>query len=232
MKLIFTAAANKKYAQRAMRQGFLYGARLPATVYYPPYFVDQEYKDPDRDGYMRALAEHKPAIATVLDLEHEEQFDEVLSWADEAARYVQESVIIIPKVDGIIKWLPRYMRGKSVRLGYSVLSSYGQTEVNWREFRNWDVHLLGGSPHRQLAYTKLLNVVSVDINDAMNIARRNQVWHAIPVHQAANKRAPQLKEIGLGHLTEETCYVAAEMTFENYRKAKESGEWIAQLPLF
>lgn len=230
MKIIFTAASNRKYAERAISAGMLYGARLPAKVYFPPYFVDQDWRDPDRGEYMIALAQHTPALATVLDLERVDQLDEVLSWAEEAAQYVDEAVIIIPKC-GVIQRLPRVIGGKEVRLGYSVPTRHGGTELPLQQFVGWPVHLLGGSPEQHLAFGELLNVVSADTNKVMEQAGRNQVWQAHPI-RARNRRYPQLQEIGLGGLTDDTCYAALQMSCENYMRAYRDGEWSAQLPLF
>lgn len=98
---------------------------------------------------MRELAIHKPALATVLDLEREEQLTEVTSWAEEAAQYVGEAVIMIPKVSGIMSRLPRRIGGKEVWLAYSLPTLYGASEVPLWEFAGWPVHLLGGSPQKQ-----------------------------------------------------------------------------------
>lgn len=86
MELIYCAAGNARFAQIAIDAGFLYGAQLPGTTYHPIWFADQNWKKPDRTKYMAALAEHRPHMASVLDLERADQLDEVLSWAEEAAQ--------------------------------------------------------------------------------------------------------------------------------------------------
>ncbi len=161
--LIYCASGNKRFAKIAINAGFLYGAQLPATIYYPIYFADQNWKDPNKEKYMMALKEHKPYMASVLDLESESQLLEVLEWAEEAAAFV-ETVMIIPKVFGIISKLPRQINGKQIRLGYSVPTKHGGTEVPIWEFYNWPIHLLGGSPHKQMAIRKYLDVQSLDGN--------------------------------------------------------------------
>lgn len=141
--LIYCAAGNKRFAETAIRYGFRYGAQLPGTTYFPVHFTDQNWRKPDRTRYIRALAEKRPALATVLDWEREEQLPEVLAWAQEAAQYASEAVIIIPKVIGGIEKLPREIGGKPVRLGYSVPTKFGATSVPQWEFRGWPVHLPG-----------------------------------------------------------------------------------------
>src|SRR5262252_5969330 len=98
--LIYCAGGNPAFRRIARDTGWLNGARLPDAVYDPPlFFADQHWKEPNRAAYMLALAEHRPAMATVLDWESEEQWPEVMAWAEEAATHA-EKVVIIPKVSG------------------------------------------------------------------------------------------------------------------------------------
>ncbi len=165
--LVFCAHGNRRYAVRAIAAGFRYGSRLPAKVYFPVWFADQNWRQPDRVPYMRALREHKPAMATVLDWESEEQLPEVLDWAEEAAQWA-ERVLIIPKVQSGVTRLPRRVGRADVVLAYSVPSKYGATELLAWEFAGWPIHLLGGSPMRQLETWRYLaaiaEVVSADGN--------------------------------------------------------------------
>ena len=161
--LVYCADGNQRLAQIAIDVGFFYGAQLPRTVYHPVWFADQNWKKPNRARYMAALAQHRPHIATVLDWERQEQLPEVLAWAEDAARYV-DVVLIIPKVFGGISQLPRSIGGKPVRLGYSVPTKFGGSELPVWEFAGWPVHLLGGSPHKQLALRQYLDVYSADGN--------------------------------------------------------------------
>jgi len=156
----------------AINLGWKYGARLPATVYFPLYFADQDWKNPDRSNYMNLLGLYKPHIATVLDLEKSNQLNEVISWAEEATEY-SEVIVIIPKVHGITKQIPQTINGKEIRLGYSVPSRYSNTPLMVSEFYNHPVHLLGGSPNKQLEiYRYLPNVMSVDGNIINKVATR------------------------------------------------------------
>lgn len=169
--LIYCGGGNRRFYEIAVAAGFEYGAQLPSTIYGPLYFADQNWKRPDRKRYMAALAKHRPYMASVLDLEQEEQLSEVLDWAEEAAQYVQ-IVIIIPKVSGIISCLPRCIGGADVRLGYSVPTRYGGTSLFTCEFAGWPVHLLGGAPHKQKQLAAYFDTVSVDGNMHMKMATR------------------------------------------------------------
>lgn len=167
--LIYCAAGNSRFAQIAIDAGFLYGAQLPNTIYHPPYFVDQNWRKPNREKYMAALALHRPHIATVLDLERDEQLPEVLAWAEDAAAHVQV-VVIIPKAQGIVADLPRTVGGAKVRLGYSVPTQFAGTELPVWDFVGWPVHLLGGNPQNQMKLARYLDVRSIDGNAAQRAA--------------------------------------------------------------
>lgn len=102
-------------------------------------------------------------MATVLDWYRMEQLPDVLGWAEDIAPFVSV-IVIIPKVPGEVHRLPRDVGGKQVRLGYSVPTTYGGTEVPLYEFAGWPVHLLGGDPARQMALARVLDVRSADGN--------------------------------------------------------------------
>lgn len=173
--LIYCAAGNKARSEIAQNYGFLHGAQLPGTVYFPLYFADQDFKKPNKSAYISALKTHRPTMASVIDWEAQEQINEVLEWAEEAAAYV-ETVMIIPKVHGGIPTLPRMIGGKPVRLGFSVPTKFGGTEVSVSEFAAWPVHLLGGSPAAQMKYSYYLSAVSADGNMANKMANRGLFW--------------------------------------------------------
>lgn len=236
--LIYCADGNPRFAGIAITAGFLYGAQLPNTIYYPPYFCDQDWKRPDKAAYLTALAEHRPHMATVLDLEHRNQLGEVLGWVEEAAAFV-EVIIIIPKVSGIIAQLPHLIRGREVRLGYSVPTGYGGTAVPVQEFMGWPVHLLGGSPQAQmklagvhfqprpkrampfLSKVPRLNVVSADGNMAMLMAKKHcQFWEPGTARYARNHYWPTLREAegqkwGDGSAKADAPYEAFRRSCEN-----------------
>lgn len=171
--LIFCAGGNRRYAEIAKDAGYLLGARLPSTVYFEPlHFADQEYQDPNRAAYMQALARYRPYMASVLDWETPDQLPEVLSWAEEAAQFCHV-IMLIPKVVNGIKLLPRTIGGAEVRLGFSVPTTNGGTQVPEWEFSGWPVHLLGGSPGEQMKRYRMMDVRSADGNMAMKMANKH-----------------------------------------------------------
>lgn len=182
VNLIYCFSGNKDLADIALSCGFNLGLRLPfhaSFSYFNGYriqFSDQNWKKPDFDGYLRWVSFFKPSICTVIDIEHRVQLKDALNWADSISLFT-ENIVFIPKVTGIIKKIPRDIGGAKVRLGYSVPSSYGKTELKSKYFDGWDVHLLGGSPERQIEYGKELKVVSLDCNyHSMKANKFGEYW--------------------------------------------------------
>lgn len=184
-ELIFCYGKNPSYVPIALAAGFRYGAQLPCSTYAPLYFADQNWKQPDRATYIAALAQHRPVVASVIDWEHAEQLADVLSWAEDAAPYV-EQLIIIPKVSGQIGRIPRQIGGRPIRLGYSVPTSHGGTDLMLWEFMDWPIHLLGGSPQTQMRLARDWfgdQVVSVDGNMHCLEATKGRFWSATTNHK-------------------------------------------------
>jgi len=221
MELIYCADGNARFAEIAIKAGFTYGAQPLRTTYFPIDFADLHPNAiPPKTDYIAALARHRPRLATVTDWTTPEQLPEVLAWAEEAAAHV-ETVIIIPKVIGGITQLPRRIGGKPVRLGYSVPTKHGGTELPIWEFGDWPVHLLGGSPQQQMKLAQYLNAVSADGNMAHKMAtgrilcvwlpdgRRYEKGHWVAM---AKYRA---REFGLGPVKEDAPYMAFEYSCQN-----------------
>lgn len=172
----YCASGNKKFARIAIDHDMRYGAQLPHTVYFPPEFVDQDWKKPNREAYITQVAKHKPHMASVLDLERPDQVEEVLGWAEDVAAHV-EVVMIIPKYKDAIRDIPLVIGGKPVRLGYSVPTEYGGSAVPLHLFHDWPVHLLGGGPTVQLELSYHLNVASVDGNSMQRNCKAGCVFN-------------------------------------------------------
>jgi len=210
--LIYCADGNARFAEIAINAGFKYGAQLPPRgLHFPPYFADQDWKNPNRERYMAELAKHHPVIASVLDWERAEQLPEVLAWAEEAAQFVQ-IVMVVPKVIGGIHKIPHRIGGKPIRLGYSVPTKFGGSPVPYSEFYGWPVHLLGGSPIRQRKLSKYLNVVSLDGNTAQKMAvKYNKFFEPGTAVYACDRFWPSLKEAG--------CFTATDAPYEAFGRS-------------
>lgn len=193
IEIIYCAGGNPTFYKLADAAGYLYGAQLPDTIYGPLHFADQDWKNPNRAKYMAELSEHQPNLASVLDWEQPEQLDEVLGWAEDAARFVKE-VMIIPKVIGGIALLEkvigptRKIGNRPIRLGYSVPTPFGGTEVPSWEFGTWPVHLLGGSPQEQFRKYYYFNTVSVDGNMISKMATGSTRSGIVSVWQSSRRK--------------------------------------------
>lgn len=218
--LIYCASGNKRYMDIALKYGFKCGAQLPGTIYHDLYFADlHPDTPPPMDKYMTLLDKHRPYMATVMDYQEGRSFADVMQWAGCASRFVQE-VIIIPKIFNTIPDIPHEINGKKVRLGYSVPTSHGGTEVPVWEFGRRPVHLLGGSPQEQLKHMRYLNVKSADGNYIMGEAnKRNQFFTNGTARYAKNRHFPQLQESVYGDITIDAPYIAFELFCINFAAA-------------
>ena len=174
-KLIYCAGGNIRFAEIAIESNFLYGSQLPATTYYNVFFVDQNWKKPNKQAYIEAIKTRNPYLATVLDIESEVTYTEALDWAEEIAPHVGK-LILIPKIEID---LPLKIGGKEIIIGYSVPTKYGGTPIPIECFTDRKLHLLGGSPHAQMEiFMKYPNsIYSVDGNYHQKMAIRfNSVW--------------------------------------------------------
>lgn len=180
--LYYCADGNRRFAEIAINpdkrygvHNFRYGAQLPKTVYFKPEFADQDFKNPRYVDYIQALKKHRPYMASVLDIMELRRLDEYIMRAEEISQYCQV-IMLIPKVHGIIQRLPKEINGKPVRLGYSVPTRFGGTTVPQKEFDDWSIHLLGGSPMEQYRLSQEMSVVSCDGNYAQLMSRYNQFF--------------------------------------------------------
>lgn len=194
--IIYCANGNARFAQIAKEYGFFIGAQLPGILYdahKPLYFADQDFKHPRYVAYIKSIRKYQPYMASVLDIEEWRRLDEYLMRAEEISKYCQV-VMLIPKVRGIIKELPRWINGKKVRLGYSVPTRFSGTTVPIDEFQDWPIHLLGGSPHKQIELASKFNTVSADGNYSHKMARFCQFWVNGTATYASNPYWPTLLE--------------------------------------
>lgn len=184
-------------------------------------FIDNEFKAYDHQKHLDVVAQFRPKYATVRDVMSRAQcaelgidyypLDQILRWAEDVAKWA-DNAIIIPKFSCLDEIPKEYM------LGYSVPSSYGRTPLPIQDFKGRRVHLLGGSPRRQITYWQALRtevesldqstlregsdpdlplpdgVVSLDTNYLLKIAEYGQFWGPDGATHA-------LDELGYGRLT-------------------------------
>jgi hypothetical protein len=207
----------------ATRSGWLYGIQstgscFPCTMNeytktHKVVFVDNEFKLYDHAEHVRVVSLYHPKYCTVRDIMSEEQCKEsgiayyplelILEWAEELSECA-DKVIVIPKIDVLDKIPEKFM------LGYSVPTSYGGTPLPIESFRGRNVHLLGGSPNKQIAFWQRIpdDVISLDNNYILKMAKFGQVW-------MPDGRARALSELGLGLLTN-PMYSALSLSLGNF----------------
>lgn len=214
VKVIYSGGGNRIATKITESMGILHGAQLPDIIYADKlFFADQNWNSPNREIYMQELEKHRPHMATVLDLEREDQFDEVMDWAKEASKFV-EQIIIIPKYLGAAKRIPGTINGKKVILGYSVPTGFGNTGVPFSEFGDREVHLLGGQPHFQVMLLDKLNVISLDNNYIMlKGLTYNCYWS-----YNTSRVWVQLKDAGID-LDKNSNYLAFMISWHNFIQA-------------
>lgn len=166
-----------KYLDIAVETKILCGANTHAAnslrTKYNLQFLDFAYKKPDIEKHLQLCKLIKPKYVCAPDIFNESDLDTILDLAEELRQYSQ-NVIIIPKCKDIIERIER-----KFMIGFSIPTSYGGTEglATW-DICNYNIHLLGGSPSKQLWYkTYFKNIKSLDGNSYIKIARLSkQYW--------------------------------------------------------
>lgn len=170
--LIFCAGRNRRYAEIAMAAGFLYGTASDRTPFYPPAFLDLDYRRPNFASHLAACEQWRPRYVVAGDAETAADLPAVLAQAEALVPFAQD-VIVVPKTSGLIDAIPdRYV------LGLSVPTSFGGTQALFLEYYGRRLHLLGGTPHAQMLLWRYFGaaVVSVDGNAAMKAAQFGSFW--------------------------------------------------------
>ncbi|NES17894.1 MAG: GNAT family N-acetyltransferase [Symploca sp. SIO3E6] len=130
--------------------------------------VDNKWKNYKHPKHLEMVRQNKPLLATARDIESPEQLPEILEQAAELAQYAGR-VLLIPKCDAELP--------SQYWLGYSVPSGHGSTNLVPERFEGRLVHLLGGSPIRQVLLYPQMDVISLDANYAMEVAKHcKAVW--------------------------------------------------------
>ena len=219
VEIIYSSGGNARFAEIAIDAGMHTGSQLPETVYYKPYFVDQDWKNPNLERYTAECERFQPYLATVLDWTHDVKFSDVMNWCEAIAPHAKE-LIIIPKVPGTVAQIPAVVCDKPVRLGYSVPTRFAGTTVSIGEFGNRPVHLLGGSPERQMELTSRLNVVSVDINYTQKLASQQcAYWTPQSPFKSKANYFVTLKESDGGWMERDATYEAFRRSCHNVMQA-------------
>lgn len=200
------SAGASKYDQISIDAGWRHGIRSDKDGVIRCQMVDNEWHNYNHQKHLERVKEHKPLVATARDIESPEQLPKILAQAKELALYCGR-VLLIPKCKVTLpaeSWL-----------AFSVPTKYGGTTIEPSWFGDRFVHLLGGSPNAQASYAKCMNVISLDANYAMNVARK-----CVSTWQGRQERKMS------------SCYDALKLSLEN-QKSYWHKEWSWQdEPLF
>lgn len=182
--LIYTSGNNRAYAQLSQDAGWLVGMRSDKTPCYDPIqFVDCDYDVVDFASHLEMVKQLHPHYATVPDLSEIEvsraDVDRALRQYDQLAQYCAVP-LIVPKLAAQLALLPAH-----VAIGFSVVSRYGGVQSLEFEIlpllQGRHVHLLGGSPHKQLEMYRYIScyasVISVDGNMLQYMSGFAKYWY-------------------------------------------------------
>jgi hypothetical protein len=198
LDLVYCAAGNPRLVDIAHEAGWKLGMRSDASpMKYPPMFIDIDYKKPNFERHLEVVARYKPKYATVPDLSEEttstQEVDRALKQAERLQQYC-EIVLLVPKLSEQLALLPQ-----DIAIGYSIPTSYGGAKYLPWELAERRIHLLGGSPRKQmecyLHLSAIATVMSADGNYAQLMATRyGQYWerHKWPKHPGVKNKEKDL----------------------------------------
>ncbi len=223
--------AGWQYGFRSTYNTCKYAETTSKTSAHIPTFVDNDYERYVHSTHLADVKKVRPKYTTVRDIMTPEQckgagikyfeFGQILDWAEELKQYAKE-VILIPKYDCLDQIPDKYM------LGYSIPTSYGGTPLPIKRFEGRRVHLLGGSPNKQIAYWSQIpdSVVSLDNNYIHKMACRGQMWLINGVSTSLNElnliknqvKGVGSEEIGFDRITNvmNICLAVSLSSFATY----------------
>lgn len=181
------------FAIDAFDLGFLTGFREDCSyqqqqfqhLELPVGMLDNDFRNPNLDRYAERLLEHEPAVAVIGDAYDVTQARSYVRTIQELEADLPETeFIVVPKCRDAIEAIP-----DDIVLGYSrgyadLLAHEFSDAVDWRGRR---VHILGGSPPKQLAVIDKLtqptltgdppaDVVGMDWNGLHRGAQFGEFW--------------------------------------------------------
>lgn len=176
--LIFCGDGGGKWRDAARECVWLVGSQPKSMNITGLDFTDLDFKNMDKMGYLDRycdfIAKQQPRFAVLPDILTRAHIETCLEVGERVAHHVG-TLIVVPKVSGICESIPLFIRNTPVVLGLPC-SRYGSktNRVCLWELSHWKhgVHLLGGSPIKQLQLRDYLPITSLDCRQHMNVA----VW--------------------------------------------------------
>ncbi|MFC7175145.1 DUF6610 family protein [Haloplanus litoreus] len=153
----------------------------------PVGMLDNDFRNPDLERFVDRFFEYEPEVGVIGDIDEIDDIDAHVAAAREIqASYPEAELIVVPKSQAVIDAIPEnlvlgYSRGYADRLAHEF-----SDPADWRERR---VHILGGSPPKQLDAIRQLtrpaltdeppaDIVGVDWNGLHRGAQFGEFWTA------------------------------------------------------
>lgn len=181
------------FALDAFQLGFLTGFREDCSYQQQQYtglelpvgMLDNDFRDPDLDRYIDRFFRHEPRVGVIGDAYDVDEVDDYVAAAREIrGSYPEADLVIVPKCRAAIHAIPEdlvvgYSRGYADRLADEF-----SEPTDWRGRR---VHILSGSPHKQLEVIDQLtrptltddppaDIVGLDWNGLHRGAQFGEFW--------------------------------------------------------
>lgn len=125
------------------------------------YFIDIDWKNYNFEQHLAATQKIRPKLTVARDVTDANDLASILTEAHQLNQFA-ETVIIVPKDTQLIAQ-PRLGVPETFRLGYSIPTRYGGTQIPPSRFVG-EVHLLGGRPDVQRSLADQMQVRSLDGN--------------------------------------------------------------------
>ncbi|MDB9234631.1 hypothetical protein PN419_14695 [Halorubrum ezzemoulense] len=183
----FTLDAYKLGFLPGFREDCGYQENQYQNLTLPVGMLDNDFRNPDLDRFVDRFFEHEPQVGVIGDIYERGDVDDHVAAAREIqASYPEAELIIVPKSQAVIDAIPKdlvlgYSRGYADRLAHEF-----SDPADWRGRR---VHILGGSPPKQLEAIRQLtrptltdeppaDIVGVDWNGLHRGAQFGEFWTA------------------------------------------------------
>lgn len=154
--------------------GLEYGTRHSEKPKYQPFMVDIDWKKYDWNEYLHKISLWKPTFALVPDYESEKQRKKLYNCIRDLKNLGVLRIGVCPKFSGAIKHVPSFCI-----VCISIPSTYAGFIPNKDEVNGKRLHMLGGSPQKQIKYIQLYDnaiTVSVDGNGFTKAAQWKTVY--------------------------------------------------------
>jgi hypothetical protein len=183
------------FALEAFRLGFLTGFREDCSYQQQQYtnlelpvgMLDNDFRNPDLERYVARFFEYEPRVGVIGDAYDVDEVEDYVAAAREIqGSYPEADLVIVPKCHEVIDSIPDdlvlgYSRGYADRLAHEF-----SEPTDWR---GRHVHILGGSPPKQLNVIEQLtrptltgeppaDIVGLDWNGLHRGAQFGEFWTA------------------------------------------------------